>query len=67
MITQRLFFYKDFFIQAWTVRVGQCVFDVFVCLNVERGSLQKKEDLKEVFFFSPYFITRMDILSFDHG
>lgn len=38
---------------------------VFVCVNVERGSLQnKKEDLRDFFFF--YFILRIEILTYDH-
>lgn len=38
---------------------------VFVCVNVERGSLQnKKEDLRDFFFF--YFILRIEILTHDH-
>lgn len=37
---------------------------VFVCVNVERGSLQnKKEDLRDFFF---YFILRIEILTHDH-
>lgn len=38
---------------------------VFVCVNVERGSLQnKKRGPQRLFFF--YFILRIEILTYDH-
>lgn len=44
------FFYWNFFIQAWKVWC-QCVFDVFVRVSVERGSLQKKKRTPETFCY----------------
>lgn len=57
-------FIQIFFIQAWTV-LSVCVC-VFVCVNVERGSFQRRGPQRSFFFYYYYFIMRMEILIFDH-
>ena len=59
MNTQRFLFYTDFFYtsmdKAFRVCVCVCVFDVLVCVHVERGSFQRRRPQRPFFCFLLYY------------